>query len=291
LHETNISFNPVVFYANRLSCGPGESFGPRVNEDYQWLFVEKGEGEVLLGGVRHAAAPGCLFAYGPGIIHTITASESNPFILYGLHFMPDGQLTPLSHPAKLRIHQVDQKSAKPDGKAAAITASGDSLLPAIVRAGAWVLPYFEDLVENYARNDEWSALALRGTLSRLYVRLQRWIAERSASAPSDTIAATIRKLLEERAEEAYQMSWLEDCTGYSHDYASKIFKEKFGMPPHAYHQRMKLKAARKYLEDTRLSVTAVAERLRFGSIHYFCKWFRQMTGESPTAYRERSRII
>lgn len=147
--------------------------------------------------------------------------------------------------------------------------------------------FFEELVKEFDRRDEFAPLALRAAMIRLYVRLRRTAAADSAPTRRNDIVERIRMTLEKRAEEDYRMEWLEKITGYSHDYASKIYKDIVGTSPHADHQRMRLQAAQRYLETTELSVTEIADTLRFGSIHYFCKWFRRMSGLSPSAYRSR----
>lgn len=277
--------NPVVHFVNQLACRPGETFGPRVNADFQWLYVKQGEGTILVGERRIEALPGDLIAYGPGQAHQISSSDDDPFILFGLHFVPDGELEPLNAANQLGILNVDASAL-----AHMPTNNPNSeLLPVHMHAGPWMLPYLEEMLREYLRNDAWSPLHLRGSLCRLYARLRREIAEQASSA--SPLVEQIRKLLETQAEHIYDMSWLEQCTGYSHDYASKMFKQAFSVSPHTYHQQMKLKAAQAYLENTTHSITEIAEQLQFSSIHYFCKWFRQLTGAAPRAYREKSRMI
>jgi len=283
-----IPFRPVVHFANRLACRPGETFGPRVIEDYQWLFVEKGTGTIMIGGKVHSVGPGCLLGYGPGVPHRIAASAIDPFVLYGLHFLPDEQAPEVaSRKAPPRIADIELPREIPEEWLARAD-EPTALIAPCSRIGLWALPYFEELVKEYALKDDFSPLSLRATLSQLYVRLRR---RAVPSGGENAIVERIRRLLEERAEEAYRMEWLEECTGYSHDYASKTYKESRGLSPHADHQRMKLRSAQRYLESTALSVTEIADKLHFGSIHYFCKWFRRMAGLSPSAYRSRKRTI
>ena len=44
-------------------------------------------------------------------------------------------------------------------------------------------------------------------------------------------------------------------------------------------------AAFQFLENTRLSITEIAERLGFSSIEHFSAAFHRYTGRSPRAYR------
>ncbi len=279
-------FNPLVHFANRLACRPGETFGPRVIDDYQWLYVEKGKGEIMINGRTYSAESGCLLGYGPEVPHRITADLDDPFVLFGLHFVPDESeyVARPDHPSVRNIEfppQSDPNLASPDDVP-------NALIPPCSLVGSWALPFFEELVKEFNRRDEYAPLALRAAMIRLYVRLRRTTA---AQTPQNAIAERIRAMLEARVEADYRMEWLEECTGYSHDYASKTYKEAVGRSPHADHQRMRLQAAQRYLETTGLTVTEIAETLQFGSIHYFCKWFRRMSGLSPSAYRSRKRMI
>jgi len=282
------TFNPIIRYANRLACRPGETFDPRVIDDYQWLYVEKGAGEIMIDGRLYSAGPGCLLGYGPEVPHRIAADVDDPFILFGLHFVPDESeyVERTDRPAIRKIVLATQYTPS-------VSASDDvpnALIPPCTFVGLWALPFFEEMVKEFNRQDELSPLALRATLVQLYVRLRRSAAEAGPKRQS-AIVERIRRMLEARAESDYRMEWLEDFTGYSHDYASKTYKEAVGLSPHSDHRRLRLQAAQNYLETTGLSVTEIAEALEFGSIHYFCKWFRGMTGLSPSAYRSGRRMI
>ncbi|MFB9278330.1 AraC family transcriptional regulator [Cohnella cellulosilytica] len=285
MSDNERSFNPIVHYANRLACRPGETFGPRVIDDYQWLYVEKGKGEIMINGRTHSVESGCLLGYGPEVPHRIAADLDDPFVLFGLHFAPDESeyVARPQHPSVRNIEfplQYDQSLVAPDDVP-------NALIPACSLVGSWALPFFEELVKEFNVQDELAPLGLRAAMIRLYVRLRRTTV--TSSAP--TMVERIRSALEARAEADYRMEWLEECTGYSHDYASKTYKEAVGRSPHADHQRMRLQAAQRYLETTGMTVTEIAETLQFGSIHYFCKWFRRMSGQSPSAYRSRKRMI
>ncbi|MFC4601598.1 AraC family transcriptional regulator [Cohnella hongkongensis] len=286
MSDNERQFNPIVHFANRLACRPGETFGPRVIDDYQWLYVEKGKGEITINGRVYPVDSGCLLGYGPEVPHRISADADDPFVLFGLHFAPDEPeyVDRPHHPSVRNLEltpDIVQRFSAPDDVP-------NALIPPCSLVGSWALPFFEELVREFNRQDEYAPLALRAAMLRLYVRLRRTTV---APLPHNAIVEQIRSALEARAEEDYRMEWLEEITGYSHDYASKTYKGIVGRSPHADHQRMRLQAAQRYLETTGLTVTEIADKLRFGSIHYFCKWFRRQSGLSPSAYRSRKRMI
>jgi AraC-like DNA-binding protein len=101
----------------------------------------------------------------------------------------------------------------------------------------------------------------------------------------------LREHLERSAEQPFDPAELERLCGYSYDYLSRLFKSRFHMTPHAYHMERKAAVAERLLAETALSITTIAERLHFASIHHFSKWFKRRGGEVPSAYRSRRRIL
>ena len=70
----------------------------------------------------------------------------------------------------------------------------------------------------------------------------------------------------------------------------RVFKERFGRTPGAYHAAAKLSAARRYLSETELSVGEIAARLGYCDQSYFSASFRKTFGVYPTKWRAENRI-
>jgi len=74
--------------------------------------------------------------------------------------------------------------------------------------------------------------------------------------------------------------------GYS--WFRKIFKSYTGLSPGQYSIQLKIEKARIMLSDPNLSVKEIAYTLKFESSFYFSKLFKEKTGLTPTAYRQRA---
>lgn len=73
--------------------------------------------------------------------------------------------------------------------------------------------------------------------------------------------------------------------GYS--WFRKVFKSYTGISPGQYCIQLKIDKAKAMLADPSLSVKEIAYNLKFESSFYFSKLFKEKTGITPTAYRQR----
>jgi AraC-like DNA-binding protein len=69
----------------------------------------------------------------------------------------------------------------------------------------------------------------------------------------------------------------------------RSFKRAFGETPHRYLLRRRIERAKELLRNTPLSVTEVSLAVGFRSLGSFSTAFRQLVGESPSAYARRWR--
>ena len=68
----------------------------------------------------------------------------------------------------------------------------------------------------------------------------------------------------------------------------RTFKATFGETPHRYLQRRRVERAMFLLRETERSVSEICLDAGFTSLGSFSRTFRDIVGESPSAYRERA---
>jgi AraC-like DNA-binding protein len=81
---------------------------------------------------------------------------------------------------------------------------------------------------------------------------------------------------------------LEEVAGeaaLSRFHLSRSFAEVFGLPPLAYHRRLRLDAAARLLKADAASATEIADQLGYASLSAFTRAFRQQFGVPPSAAR------
>jgi len=91
------------------------------------------------------------------------------------------------------------------------------------------------------------------------------------------------------SHEAWPVRRLARVSGVSEAHFARSFKQAFGMPPHRYLLTRRIERATALLRDTELPITEIAFQTGWESLGSFGRTFRDITGESPGAIRERAR--
>lgn len=74
-------------------------------------------------------------------------------------------------------------------------------------------------------------------------------------------------------------------------YVSRIYKEITGFTVNEYINITKIKEARKFLDNTELSISEIASILGYGSLTYFERIFKKHTETTPMRYRKKRRQL
>lgn len=95
----------------------------------------------------------------------------------------------------------------------------------------------------------------------------------------------IKTYIEQHADQKIRFKELAQLSGYSCDYFRHIFKQRFGIAPQEYLIDIRLRNARKMLEQTDLSCTEIAYQCGFSNSAQMSSMFKMKYGKSPVRYR------
>lgn len=105
----------------------------------------------------------------------------------------------------------------------------------------------------------------------------------------DKWLSAVIEYIEDHIGQALSVRSVATHFGYESGYFSSIFKEKFSYPLGRYIAERKIAEAKEMLMEGQ-SVTDVAQKLGFSSVHHFSKKFKAMVGIPPAQFHERVRI-
>lgn len=140
--------------------------------------------------------------------------------------------------------------------------SGPALAPKIVQqvsAGA------EDYLSAFASRLERLSSLKRSTRIETLQRVER-----------------ARAFIHDRRDSPLTLDEIASKAALSRFHLSRSFAEVHGLPPLAYHRRLRLDGAARQLRDGAASPTELAERLGYGSLSAFTRAFRQAYGVPPS---------
>jgi len=104
---------------------------------------------------------------------------------------------------------------------------------------------------------------------------------------SDSAILRLQEWLDAHFPEPVTLQTLAALSGLTERSLIRRFKAATGDTPTGYLQVLRIESARQYLEQSRLSVDAITQRVGYEDVSSFSRLFRKHTGLAPGAYRSR----
>lgn len=104
--------------------------------------------------------------------------------------------------------------------------------------------------------------------------------------PDEVMAAQVDQLMEQDLSRPVTLELLAGQLAVSPFHLQKVYKRVKGYSPAEYLQAIRMKEAKKLLEQDRLTVGMIAAVVGFRSPSHFTVWFKREAGCSPRDYRD-----
>lgn len=257
---------------------PGES-----HDFWEFLYVDKGEVNVLAGEKSHALKKGDIIFHKPNEFHNV---NSNGLIAPNLVVISFSSPSPAMSFFENRILQINEPERL--------------LLAQIIQEAKHVFegrmddPYQEQLIR--AKDPSYAGEQLiRLYLEQLLIQLIRRYTVRTSS-PNPPIVKSVKQKADSELMaqiQAYMESHIcetltieQICKNNSigRSQLQKLFRTKNGYGAIEYFSRMKVELAKQMIRENHYNFTQIADTLGFSSIHYFSRQFKQITGMTPSEY-------
>ena len=229
--------------------------------DFPYFCVElvtEGEGTLLLDGRRHALAPGIVFAYGPGVRHTIR-----------------------THPdSRMRKHYLDFAGA--EARELLLAAGLGRWRP--VRVAAWhELVTVFDTLDREARGDDTLTHEECATLTRLLLlKIRQRTVQGGGRVPRSH--ASYERIRRHAETHFRRLRTVEDLARETHVtpvHVSRLFRRFGRTGAYQFLLRLRMHDAAEMLVNEGLLVKEAAARLGFADAFQFSRAFKRVHGVSP----------
>jgi AraC-like DNA-binding protein len=139
----------------------------------------------------------------------------------------------------------------------------------------------------HARSPSDSAIMLSGLMIQVVAEIIRGMFKgTNLNAANWRAMQTSFDEISNRMEKPVSVSLLAKSTFLSESHFRKVFKEVHGQPPRTIHRQIRIQKGREMLNNTRLSVSEIAYKLGFSTVHNFSRAFKALMGVSPKTYRK-----
>jgi AraC-like DNA-binding protein/quercetin dioxygenase-like cupin family protein len=143
---------------------------------------------------------------------------------------------------------------------------------------------FFGMLKEYNEKKEGYLEVLRFNLSEIIIETIRSLgSSKSLSAPIEEIL----EIVDKRYFERLSLGEIANELHYSLPYLSALFKSETGISFSDHLKKQRVEAAKGLLLSTNLSVSEISEAVGYGSLKFFEKVFKTLTGVTPRAFRKR----
>ncbi len=262
-----IKLDTKCLYAGKLERIKQWREKPHSHPFCEILFVFSGKGEVCIDGTTYAIKKGDLIVYNPHSIHwESTSGEAG--LEMGYFGITNFQISniPFDHLISGGVSPVlHTKSNESDFQF-----------------------YFRSLVEEMCEDAQYNELMAKYWARLILIRILRLANISEAKLVANAIFTRIHQYLSGHFAEIESMDQICEALGVSKYYLSHVFKNYMGMPPMQYITTRRIAYAKKLLQETDMTASAIGEACGYKDHVLFFKTFKKLEGITPLTYRKQA---
>lgn len=293
--ETRVKFNRLTLTESLLirqlisfhyfEYATGYTFEGEQHDFWELLYVDKGEVEVRADDRTYQLKQGMMIFHKPEEFHTVQVRKQHkPPNLVVISFECDSP--PMRHL---------------ENKVVALETEERSILSMVLKEGFLTFqPPFDNPSEHQLIRNEHAPFSseqvIKSYLEILMIRLIRLQLEFTDTQQTQTRNPVQQKHSEHRLVQQLidfmkmhlsESLSLEDLCREAHLGKSRLkelFQQETGTSALVYFKQLKMEEAKTFIRMQAYTLTEIAAKLGYASIHYFSRDFKKMTGMSPSDY-------
>lgn len=283
--------HPFLLFAQRYAFYPNESSFERIAYMNAIIIVETGGGILHMDDRDIPMKAGTLVYIPAGKIHRWRAASAEPMIHRTAYFDWNPRQRPFVSEGQF-FHIVSHHSAPLSVYVDEEPALRIEPVATIANLALWLSYHnrFLTLPGRIGGTDMREAIRLRGEF-QVFLSLFLSTACKDSSNNGDPRIRELLKLVASQAEiEEQELVQYAEQIGLKRSRFYALFREETGLSPKHYMTRRKLQRIKCDLRQSDVSITEIAEKYGYSSIHVLSKNFRKHIGLTPSEYRRQSRM-
>ena len=264
----------LLYQIGDVCCHSGFTIGNHTQSCYELSYIVSGKGTYIHQGVPYPVKEGDVFLCIPGEQHDGRADTVDPFRYFYIGFGFAGALDDddmLTH-----VKRMFEQAQKP-----------------IVQDKFGIQEPFISIFNELINLKNYSTFMIKTYLYQIIVLGYRdffdsWEKEympQSNYDEKEKIVYEVINYIDANLCRIIDLPSIAEELGYSYSHLSHVFSRKIGLTIKEYYDSERFKKAIEWLKESKYSITTIAEKLQYRTIHTFSKAFRRTFGISPSEYQ------
>ena len=269
-------FGPyILFQIGDLSCEPGYQTYEHEQTVYEITYVLSGSGTFYVDGTPHEMLRGDLLLSRKGGRHNIISSETDPlrFFYLGFDFSESAENEEI---LRLKEFFDTEETVK-------------------VPNATGVQDTFMKLLSEFLSDDFLSDFLVEAYMQEIICAVYRVFKRKfyrsylvnTTNSSDEKLVYDVIHYIDVNLESMDGLTQLSREFGYSYTHIAQKFTALTGESLKSYHTKRRFEKANEYLQQG-YSVTKVAERMGFKSIHAFSRAYKKYVGVTPRENKRRA---
>lgn len=277
--------SPYVRVAKRMKS-PSLS-GEWIDGDHVYTYIDQGEAEFILNGVKYDVQEGDVLLMHPLMPHIIKSTSTVPLVQYIVHLdlYYDESRILLDNKSLLQAQEQSSQMFSREMELAAIHPL--SHLPPSERVE--LKRRFTVIEKELAHPTTGGLLAIKSAcLELLYLFFKNQTQTHSKKGRMTKgwpqLERAIHYIHEQYRDHQLNKRGISEHIGITANHLSYLFKTQLGITIYNYIKHVRMEQAKLLIIDGRQNVTEIAEDIGFSSIHLFSRTFKRIVGVAPSEY-------
>lgn len=258
--------------------------GEWMDYDHVYTYIEQGEAEFFLDGVKYHVKEGDILLMPPFMAHIIRSTSEVPLIQYIVHF--DLYYDEERSSWKDQVITEERKSiAEKELQLASATPISHLQLPDRIELKKRFLIMQKEFLDKRSGY----SLILKGICLELLVLFMKGQVDHNDKEGKMTkgwvfIENTINLINERYWDPELDNHTISKHVGISTNHLSFLFKDQLGITIHKYLTHIRIEQSKIRMIEGNQTLTAIAEQVGFSSIYLFSRSFKATVGVMPSLF-------
>jgi AraC-like DNA-binding protein len=278
--------NTISPYVRVVKIAKSSSLsGEWIDFDHVFTYVEQGEADFILNGVKYLAKEGDLFLMPPMLPHIIRTTSDVPLIQYIVHFdLYYDETRSGWRETGLINEQTRQVPAREKALEAIVPVSHLRTADRIDLKRRFLL--LQKIFLDEKSNRDLLTKAIGIELLYFFLKGQIGSDEQEGKLTKGwgVLEKSIHFINERYADAGLDNVTISRHAGVSTNHLSFLFKEQLNITIHKYLTHVRIEQAKVKIIEGQKTVTAIAEEVGFSGIHLFSRSFKATVGITPSQF-------